>query len=173
MENVKTNQALDNTNTFFDYSFETLDLNKDMEILYEIINDDEMQDEFEQKIRSSKLRNKNYERYYNINTSKYKDLPQDFDDVIEYIMNLYSYVDSKNILNESVSESKYTKQLLDNIYRRIERLDRMVNSYLKEITKSNNDKQAKFSITYFNNLDINKELRRDLLEKYNELVLYS
>ena len=66
MENVETNQTLDNTNTFFDYSFETLDLNKDMEKLYEIINDEEMQDEFEQKIRLSQLRNKNYDRYYNI-----------------------------------------------------------------------------------------------------------
>jgi len=78
MKNVKVNESLDNTNAFFDYSFETLDLNKDMEKLYEIIDDEEMQDEFEQKIRLSKLRNKNYERYYNIDILKYKDLPQEF-----------------------------------------------------------------------------------------------
>ena len=46
MENVKTIQTLDDTNAFFDYSFETLDLNKEMEKLYEIIDDDELQDEF-------------------------------------------------------------------------------------------------------------------------------
>lgn len=173
MENVKTNETLDNSNTFFDYSFETLDLNKEMEKLYEIIDDDEMQDEFEQRIRLSKLRNKNYERYYNIDITKYKDLPQELNDIIEDIMDLYNYIDSKKILNENVSEAKYTKQLLDNIYRRIGRLDRMVNSYLKEITKNNNNKQSKFSITYFNNLDINKDLRKKLIEKYNDLVIYS
>jgi len=173
MENVKISQTLDNTNASFDYSFETLDLNKDIEILNEIIEDEELQDEFEQKIRLSKLRNKNYERYYNIDISKFNDLPNDFSDVIEDIINLYNYIDSKELLNANVSDAKYTKQLLDNIYRRIERLDRMVASSLKEITKRNNEKQSKFSITYFNNLDIDKNLRKVLLEKYNDLVLYS
>lgn len=172
MKNVKVNESLDNTNAFFDYSFETLDLNKDMEKLYEIIDDEEMQDEFEQKIRLSKLRNKNYERYYNIDILKYKNLPQEFEDVIEDITNLYNYIDSKKILNGNVSESKYTNQLLDNIYRRINRLDMMVKSSLKQLTKSNDDKQARFSITYFNNLDISNVLKKDLIEKYNNLVLY-
>ena len=173
MENVKTNQTLDNTNTFFDYSFETLDLNKEMEKLYEIINDEEMHDEFEQKIRLSQLRNKNYDRYYSIDILKFKGLPNDFLDVIEDIMDLYQYIDSTKILNETPAEAKYTKQLLDNVYRRISRLDRMVNSYLKEITKNNNEKQSKFSINYFNNLDIDKYLRKRLIEKYNDLVIYS
>lgn len=173
MGNVKTSQTLDNNDSFFDYSFETLDLNKDMEKLYEIIEDEELQDEFEQKIRLSKLRNKNYERYYSIDISKFKDLPQDLNEVAEDILNLYSYIDYKEILTTDASKSKYIKQLLDNIYRRIERLNRMVNSYLKELTQKNNDRQSKFSVVYFNNLDINKELRRVLFEKYNDLVLYS
>lgn len=173
MKNVKTIQTLDDTNAFFDYSFKNLDLNKEMEKLYEIIDDDEMQDEFEQKIRLSKLRNENYERYQSIDTLKYKDLPQDFDDVVEDIFNLYQYINSKSLLNDDVYNSKNNKTLLDNIYRRIERLDRMVKSSLKELTKNNDEKQSKFSITYFNNLDISKELRKNLLERYNELVLYS
>lgn len=173
MESVKTNETLENTNTFFDYSFETLDLNKDMEKLYEIINDEEMLDEFEQRIRLSQLRNKNYERYYNLDISKFNDLPNDFEDVIDDIKDLYGYIDSTKILSENVSEAKYTKQLLDNIYRRKDRLDRMINSYLKEITKKNNEKQSKFSMNYFNKLDINKDLRKELIERYNDLIIYS
>ena len=175
MENITDNHTLEKNNTFhgFDYSFETLDLNKDMEKLYDIIDDDELHDQFEQKIRLSQLRNKNYERYHNINTLKYKDLPQDFDDVIEDIMNLYGYIDSKKILNDNAYDSKYTKQLLDNIYRRIDRLDRMVTSYLKEITASNNKKQSKFSMIYFKNLDIDNILKKELINKYNDLILYS
>lgn len=173
MEDVKTSETLDNTNTFFEYSFDTLDLNKDMEKLYEIINDDELQDEFEKNIILTKLRDENHKRYHDINILKYKDLPRDFDDVIEDILNLYNYIDSKEILTYNSFDSNNTKTLLNNIYRRIDRLDRMVKSYLKEITKNNDEKQSKFSMTYFKNLDLNEELKKDLIEKYNDLVLYS
>ena len=173
MENVKTNKTLDNTNTFFDYSFETIDLNSDIEKIYEIINDEELYDEFERNVILTNLRNENHKRYHKINTLRYKNLPQDLNDVIEDIMNLYNYIDSKKILTDDIYDSENTKILLDNIYRRIDRLNRMVKSYLKEITKNNDQRQSKFSMTYFENLDINSELKKDLVEKYNNLVLYS
>ena len=137
MENVKTNEALDNTNTFFDYSFETIDLNSDLEKIYEIINDDELYDEFEKNVKLTNLRNENHKRYHKINTLKFKNMPQDLNDVIEDIMNLYNYIDSKKILTDDIYDSENTKILLDNIYRRIDRLNRMVKSYLKQITKNN------------------------------------
>ena len=173
MENVKTNKTLDNTNTFFDYSFETIDLNSDIEKIYEIINYEELYDEFERNVILTNLRNENHKRYHKINTLRYKNLPQDLNDVIEDIMNLYNYIDSKKILTDDIYDSENTKILLDNISRRIDRLNRMVKSYLKEITKNNDQRQSKFSMTYFENLDINSELKKDLVEKYNNLVLYS
>ena len=173
MENVKINEALNNTNTFLDYSFETMDLNSDIEKIYEIINDEELYDEFEKNVKLTNLRNENHRRYHKINTLKFKNMPQDLNDVIEDIMNLYNYIDSKKILTDDIYDSENTKILLDNIYRRIDRLNRMVNSYLKEITKNNDERQSKFSMTYFENLDINSELKKDLVEKYNNLVLYS
>lgn len=173
MENVKKIEALDNTNTFFDYSFETLDLNSDLKRLYEIINDEDLYDEFEKNVRLTNLRNENHKRYHDINTLKYKNLPIDFKDIVEDIMNLYEYIDSKEILNESSFNADNTKILLDNIYRRIDRLDRMVKSYLKEIIKNNDEKQKKFSFTYFKNLDISNQTKKELIEKYNDLVLYN
>ena len=46
MENVKDNQTLDNTNAFFSDYFTDIDLNKDIQMLYEIIGTDDSQDEF-------------------------------------------------------------------------------------------------------------------------------
>ena len=77
------------------------------------------------------------------------------DNIYEYIedmFDLYSYIDAKKILTADINESKNIKVLLDNIYRRKDRLDRVVKNYLKQITKSNDEKQAKFSINYFKSL---------------------
>jgi len=172
MKNEKIIESLDKTNAFFDYPFETLNLDKELEKLYEIINDD-IQDNIDQKIKLTELRNQNYERYCNIDIFKYKELPIDFIDVTEDIFYLYDGINLSLLLNENPTEAKNTKQLLNNIYRRISRLDKMVESYLKDITKTNSEKQSKFSMIYFNSLDINEDLRKDLLEKYNDLVLYS
>ena len=173
MENVKKIEALDNTNTFFEYSFETLDLNKDIEKLYEIIKDEELHSEFDREVKLTNLRNNNHKRYHNIDILKYKNLPQDFNDVVEDIMNLYGYLDSKIILEEDKFNSDNTRILLDNIYRRIDRIDRMVKSYLKEITKKNDERQSKFSINYFKHLEIDNKLQKEIIEKYNNLVLYN
>ena len=56
MENVKDNQTLDNTNAFFSDYFTDIDLNKDIEMLYQIIGTEDSQDEFEESIKLTKLR---------------------------------------------------------------------------------------------------------------------
>jgi len=175
MENVKNNDTLEKVNAFqtLDYNFETLDLNKDFEKIYEIIDDEDLKDEFEKEVILNNLRNDNHKRFYNIDTLKFKDLPIDFSDVVEDILNLYNSINSKDILTNNLDESNNTKALLDHIYRRVDRLDRMVNSCLKEITESNDKKQSKFSVNYFTNLEINDDLKKDLIEKYNNLVLYN
>lgn len=173
MENVKESKTLDNTNTFFDDYFETLNLNTDLEKLYEIINDDELNDEYEAEIKLTNLRNENHKRYHDINILKYNDLPIDLDDIIGDIKNLYSYINSKEILSANSFDSNNIKILLDNIYRRINRLDMMVKTLLKEVTNRNDKNQLKFSINYFKNLNINNDLKKELIERYNDLVLYS
>ena len=169
---VEEDNKLFKDNSSFDYSFESLDLNKEIEKLYEIMDDD-MQDKIEEKLYISKLRNDNYRRYYEIKVSKFIGLPNDFDEIVEDILNLHKCINSKNILSLDEEKSNELKQLLDNIYKRISRLDQMINTSLKEITKKNNEKQSKFSMNYFNNLNIDQKLRKTLLEKYNDLVLYS
>lgn len=178
MEDVKNTETLVKNNAFsdeqiFDDYFETLDLNSDLERIYEIINDDELYSEFEQDVKLTNLRNENHKRYHDINTLNYKGLPKDFDDIVEDIMNLYDFIDSKTILESNSFESNNIKTILDNIYRKIDRIDRMAKVILKEMTEQNDKKQSKFNINYFKNLDIDVELKKDLIEKYNDLVLYN
>lgn len=175
MEIVKDIQTIKNDNDFqiFDDYIENIDLNSDIEKIYEIINDDGLQEEFEKQVKLTKLRDENHKRYHSIETLKYNDLPHDLDDVIDNIISLYECINSNEILSDNFEDSINTKTILDNIYRRIDRLNSMTKSYLKEITKRNDEKQSKFSMTYFNNLNINENLKKELIEKYNDLVLYS
>ncbi len=169
MKDIDNYDTLENDNAFL----ENIDLNKDIEKIYELIGDEELQDEFESQARLSRLRSENHRRYHNININKYNGLPEDLNDIVEDIFKFYNYIDSEQILtcNETLAEN--TKTLLNNIYRRIERLDRMVKSYLKDITKDNDNKQSKFSFPFFKNLDIDISLKKDLLDKYNNLILFN
>ena len=168
MDNVN-DKTLEDTNTFLN----TIDLDKDIRKIYELIGDDYLYDELERQSRLSKLRDENHKRFYSININKYKDLPDFFNDIVEDIFRLYSYINTKQILNCNLDTSENIKIILDNIYRRIERLDRMVKSYLKDLTKKNDENQSKFSYQYFNNLNIDEKLKKRLLEKYNYLIIYN
>lgn len=173
MEEEKTNHTLAKTNTFFDDFIENIDLNSDIKDLYEKLGSESYQQKFEKQLELNKLRDENHKRYYAIDLLKFKELPNDLEDVINSIKELYDCLDSKKILNQNIDDSINTKIVLDNIYRRIDRLNNMTKSYLKIKTSINDEKQSKFSINYFNALDINLNLKKELIEKYNNLVMYS
>lgn len=161
-------KVLNDNNTFFD----NIDLNKDISKMYELINDSALQEDFNNQVELSNLRNENYKRYSEIDITKYKELPNEFSDVVDGIISLYDSINVKDILDNNYEDSVNIKTIIDNIYLRITRLDNMVNSYLKETTRENDEKQKKFSIAYFKSLDINESLKNDLIDKYDNLVLY-
>ena len=163
----------DNMSSFLEDSLVDLDLNSDLEKMYEIINDDDLYSNFEKNIDLSNLRNENYKKYNDINILKYKNLSSEFGDVTSDIIELYKTLDVSEILNEDIDAAKNTKIVLNNIYRRISRLDSMVKSYLKEITNENDKRQKKFDFKYFKNLDVNEDFKKELITKYNDLVLHS
>ena len=173
MNDVMNDETLDNTSAFFDTSFTNIDLNVDMERLYDIVDDDKLKLEYLKQIKLDNLRNENYERYNSIDIFKYKNLPADFQAITNDIIYFYSCINLKNILTDSYEESLNNKVILDNIYRRITRLDNMVRSYVKELTLANDKNQKRFSRLYFNNLDISEKLKKDLINKYDNLVISS
>lgn len=171
MDNLDNNYTLDDTNEFFD--LENINLNDDIEKIFEIINDDDMQDEFDKQLKLSNLRNENHKRYFAIDINKIKDLPSDFEDVVEDINNLYNCINSIDLLEDNYEESVNNRKIIDNIYRRINRLDKMVESTLKELHEYNDSKQSKYNLTYFKNIDVSEQTKIDLINKYNNLVLYN
>jgi len=173
MENVKNLKTLDSNNDLFSDYFEDMDLDSDIRKLYELIDDEKLQNEFEKNAELNKLRNQNHKRYYDINIAKLNNLPYDLDDIINEVLKLYSYIDYKQLLTCNMIEAENTQKIIDSIYRKLNRLDRMVKSTLKDITKKNDERQSKFSLMYFKSLDIEENVKKDLIERYNKLVLYS
>ena len=165
MENVNFDETLENTNAFF--------YDKDIKNLYNLIADDKLQGRYENDLKLTELREDNYKRYNEINMFKYEVLPQEFNLLKNEIKKYYNLLSLQKVLNDNLEDSKNNKIILDNIYTRITRIDNMVNSYLKQITKYNDQKQQKFNIVYFKRLDINKKLKKELIEEYNDLVLHS
>ena len=123
MENIDKNIKKEKSNDPFDDYFENLDIDSDIRKLYELIGDDEQKDEFERNSYLNKLRNKNHKRYYDINISKLENLPYDFDDIIKDIIKLYGFIDYKNLLTQNLEDSQNSEKLLNNIYKKLNRLE--------------------------------------------------
>ena len=173
IDNKTITKPLASTNAFFSNSFIDFDLNKDIQKMYELIDDEEKKYEFENQSKLTNLRNENYKRYNNINIIKYKSVSNLFSDIVDEIVTLYNYINVKNLLTDNYEDSKNNEVILNNIYVRISRLDNMVKSSLKELTEYNDGKQKKFSIAYFKSLDLDEKLKNDLIQKYNNLVIHS
>ena len=172
MENEVLNTKIEK-DFFLDNTLSNIDLNKDMAKIYELLDNDELNRDYDEQKKLSKLRNENYKRYKNINILKYKNLPKEFSNVIQDIDSYYNLINVKNILNDNYEDSHNNKVILDAIYVRISRIDNMVKSYLKQLTNNNNERQKKFNITYLKNLNIDEKLKKELIEKYNDLVVKS
>ena len=173
MEDVKNSNTLDNSDAFFNSTFTHLDLNKDIQEIYNLIDDEHLNLNFNKSVSLTNLRNENYKRYNDIKILKYRELPLEFSNLVSDILELYDCVNVKNILADDYEESQNNKLVLDNIYERIDKLDTVVKSHLDKLTYSNDENQKKFSRIYFKNLNIDNSLKNELIEKYNDLVLHS
>lgn len=169
----ENNKTLDSTNAFFDDFVQNIDLNEDLKELYQALGNENKIRELEENIVLNKKRNANHKRYHDINISKYEGLPQEFLDITENIFELYNYIDDKNILNSDLYETNNITTLLDNIYRRIDRLDNMVKTYLKQLMKENDEKQVTFSFNNFYRMEIEENLKKEIIDKYNKLAIFS
>ena len=166
-------QELLNSNEFFNDYFNNMDLNSDMKKFYNIIEDEDLQSEIKKEEKLTKLRNENYNRYNDIDLTKFEDLPKDLQDLIDDILKVYDCINSKKLLKENYSTALESKKLLDHIYRNINRLERIIKTILKELVADNKKQQKNFSLNYFESLDIDEALKKDLILRYNELVLFS
>ena len=131
MKNVEENKTLANTSDPFYNYFADMNLNSDIKKIYDVINDEDLKDEFEQKSKLDELRNENHKRYYAIDTKKIENLPDEFSDIAYDILKLYNFIDSKILLTENLESAQNSKNILDNIYRKLNRINKMVKTMKK------------------------------------------
>lgn len=173
MDNVKNLNTLDKSNAFFDNYLNKveLDLNSDLNDFYEVIGKNDFQDEIEEKEELIKLRNKNQKRYYNINIKKINGLPHVFDDIVGDINKFYSFINPNELLTEDLYNAQKCEKILNDIERKFDRLDELVNVVLKVLSHENDIRQSKFNIDYFKSLNVDEDIKNKALSKYDDLLL--
>lgn len=162
-----------NDKELLDKTLTSIDLNSYIEKMYEIVDDEELRSEFKQKTELTNLRNENYKNYKNIDISRFKNLPDEFSDIREEIISLYDCINLKDMLTDNYEDSKNNQVLLRRLYKEISKLTGMVQTYLNNILQYNDSKQKQLSVEYIRSLDIDENLKRVIIEKYNDLVLFS
>lgn len=171
MGNVNNIKTLENNNAFFD-NFE-IDLSKDLEEFYKFIGKEEMLDEHEKSVELSTLRNENHKRYYCIKIIEIEDLPESLNEYVYDIKKLYNTIESMHLLEENYEEAKNTKKLLDNIIIKKNQLDEIVLLESKRLTLENDNRQSKYNTDLIKHLTIDEKTKQKILEKYNDLVIFS
>ena len=154
-------------------NLDKIDLEQDIDKLYELMNDASLSKKHEENIQLNKIRNENHKKYYDINLVKLNNLPEEFNEIVNQVRELYKKIIPKNILRETKENANETKDILDKITKKINRIEKMIKTSLKELEQDNDQKQSEFSITGFKNLNIDEKSKRKVLNLYNELILYN
>lgn len=154
-------------------NLDDINLEQDIDKLYKLMNDSSLNKKHEEKLKLNKIRSENHKRYYDINMVKLKNLPEDFNKIVNEIEDLYKKIIPKNILNETIEEAIETKKTLDLIIKKIMRIEKMIKTTIKELEEYNDTKQSEFNIVNFKHLDIDEKSKKDVLNLYNELILYN
>ena len=166
-------EPLYDNSTLLENTFTNLELDLDFEKIYNVVDDEKLRRDLKEKKDLDNIRNENYKRYNEIDILKYEDLPDEFKNVSKEIIHLYNRINIKKMLTDNYEESINNRAILDNIYKLIIRLDHMVNLYVNELTIDNDEKQKRFDRVYFNSLNIDEKSKGNLINKYEDLILYS
>lgn len=155
----------------FDKQFDDINLNNELKTFYDFINNDELNELFEEEKKLTDIRNQNYKRYSDINLLQIENLSEDLNNIVNEIKKLYSFIISKNLLEETKEEAEETKKILDLIDSHLNKLTDILEKKLKILEKENNERQEK--IKSINSSDYDKKVLEVVLNKYNEIVLYN
>lgn len=151
--------------------FEKINPNEELKKFYELIDDENLINNFFNDLELKDARNSNYTRYVNINILKFKNLPAEYNSIVNEIEKLYQTIDLERILKTSPEETIEIEGILDLIYKYINDLETLLNSSLNKLEKLNNEKQLKLKQIDYS--QIPKEILKVYLNKYNDIVLFN
>lgn len=161
---------LDDEYLFDDY-FNNINLNEELKNFYQIINDDELNETFSKETELTDIRNKNYNRFIDIDLSHLDILSEEFENIVKEIKKLYELITQNELLTNTIKEAKNNKKIIDLIYNYLDQLEYSVVHELNKLENENNERQNK--LKEINYKDVDELTLKNFLNKYNSLVLFN
>lgn len=155
----------------FDEYFNNINLNEELKEFYAFINDEALNESYKKNTELTNIRNENYKRYSNIDILKINNLPNIYDNIVNEIKKLYELLSIQNLNENNEEEALETKKILDLIYKYYDQLDESLEKDCKLLELENDDNQEKIKV--INYQDYDKNILDQILNKYNELVLFN
>jgi hypothetical protein len=158
MENLETDYILKNSNDNFD----TINSNDELNRFYAFLNDEEQNQMFGEDTLLTNKRNENYKRYSDINISCLENLSTDYENIVNEIRKIYSFISGEQLLNDEMEQAIENKKIIDFIYYYLDKLEKMIYDELVLLEEENDKRQKKIK-----DYDYSK-LRNDTLQ----IILY-
>lgn len=172
MKEINKN-ILDDSKILFDDYFNDMDLDADIKVLYDSFANSDQLKKYEEQAKLNKIRSENHKKYHNIDFVKLSNLPGDLNEIVLDIKEYCSYIDVPNLLNQNMDLALNTQKILEIVYKKLNILNEGIDKLLNDLLKTNDIKQSKLSVDYLKNLSLPEDLKKIVLDKYNELVLYN
>ena len=171
MENLETSYVVQDSNDIFNDYFDTINLNDELKKFYDFLNDEELNEVFEEDTLLIDRRNENYKRYNDININSLENLTNDFENIVKEIKKIYGFIPSEQLLNDDMEQAIENKKIIDFIYYYLDKLEKMVYSELSLLEEDNDKRQKKIKDYDYSKLSNN--ILQLILDKYNNLVLFN
>lgn len=155
----------------FDDYFNDINLNNELKKFYEIINDDELDQNLDEAIKLTDLKNENYKRYNDINLLLLDNLLPEFENIVKEIKKIYAFIEPNELLQSDIDKALENKKIINNIYYFLERLEQMVEKESSILEKENDERQSKIKNIDYSSVD--KNLLQEMLNKYNDIILFN
>lgn len=160
-----------NEEYLFNNDFNNINLNDELKSFYAFLNDEELNESVNKENKLTELRNQNYKRFGDINLTILENLSEEFEDITREIKKIYGFIDSNELLVATIEEAHNNKKIIDLIYNYINQLNIMIENELKDLEKENNERQDK--IKHINYKNVDTKALQQILNKYNDIVLYN
>lgn len=160
------------TNNLFDDYFSNINLDNELVDLCDKFGDTDLKNINTQAVNATNVKNQNYKRYQNLKISKLDKLPPELGYMVDDIKRMYNMLSSNQILEEKEDEIYNTAKLLDEIDINMDRLDLAVRDILNKMKLDNISNLSKINIDYISSLNIDFSLKRKLMDKYNDILLF-